>query len=120
MIQAALGQPIVRVETRQERRGSPRFQVALPASFHNFPSAGDSPEFQGKVINMSGRGIYFVADTPLTPGSRLVLTISLPGKDASSGSVLARARVRVARSEKVWHEGERKVGVVAEIEHYCL
>ncbi len=120
MIQGALSQPTVRAEKREEQRGSLRFQVALTASFRNFPSAGDSPKLQGKVINMSGRGIYFVADTPLTPGTRLVLTMSLPGKDASSGSVLARARVRVVRSEKVWHEGERKVGVVAEIEHYCL
>ena len=118
--QEVLGQPIVRVETRGERRGSPRFRVDLPVSFSHFPLAVDSPEFQGKVINMSGRGIYFLADTPLTPGSRLALTILFPGKKASSSSVLARVRVRVVRSEEFWDDGEWRLGVVGEIVHYCL
>ena len=120
MIQAAMLESILRAEPREERRGSSRFQIALPVSIRNFPSDGNSQEFFGKTMDISGCGIYFVTDAPLAPGTRLTLTIAFPRKQTSSGSVLACVRVRVVRSEKVWDEGERRVGAAAEIEHYCL
>ncbi len=120
MIQAALRQPMVRTEPREERRASTRFRIVLPASIRNFPLNGDSEEFFGKTMDISGRGIYFVTDAPFEPGTRFALTIAFPRKRASFDPALARARARVVWSEEVWSRGKRKVGVAAEIEHYCL
>lgn len=120
MIQAALSDQAVGVETSGERRGSPRFQLVLPLSIRKFPSSGDAPEFFGKTIDISGRAIHFVTDAPLTPGTRLALAIDFPCKKDSSAPAVGHARVCVVRSEKVWHEGKGRLRVAAKIEYYRL
>lgn len=119
MIQATeLQQPIAQPVTGGERRGSSRFQIFLPLSIRYFPPKRSSSAFSGETINLSGHGIYLVTDTPFSEGTRLALTITLAGKKAWPAAHIARARVRVVRSESIWHQGARRVGVGVEIEYY--
>ena len=119
MIQATeQQQPILHPVTGEERRGSLRFQVSLPLSIRFCPPKRSSTSFTGETINLSGHGIYFVTNSPFAEGTRLALTITLPGKKAWPAALIARARVRVVRSEAIWHLGARRVGVGVEIEYY--
>ncbi len=121
MIQATdLQQPIAQPVTGGERRASSRFQISLPLSIRYCPPKRNSPSFSGETINLSGHGIYFVTNSPFAQGTRLALTITLPGKKAWPAALIARARVRVVQSEAIWHQGARRVGVSTEIEYYCV
>jgi hypothetical protein len=76
-------------------------------------------ELSGETLNMSGRGLYLVTDGTVECGATLSLTLTLPHKKTSP-PVVTRARARVVRSEKIWHQGLRKVGVAAEIEYFSV
>ena len=119
MIQTTdLQQPSLRPVTDGERRGSSRFEISLPLSIRYRPPKRNSTSFSGETINLSGHGIYLVTDTHFAQGTRLALTITLPGKKPWPAALIARARVRVVRSEAIWHQGARRVGVGVEIEYY--
>jgi hypothetical protein len=119
MIQTAdLQQPILQPITDGERRGSSRFQISLPLSLRYCPPKRNSTSFSGETINLSGHGIYLVTDKSFAQGTMLALTITLPGKKAWPAALIARARVRVVRSEAIWHQGAQRVGVGVEIEYY--
>jgi hypothetical protein len=119
MIQATeLQQPILHPVTGEERRGSLRFQVSLPLSIRLCPPKRSSTSFTAETINLSGHGIYLVTDTHFAQDTRLALTITLPGKKPWPAALIARARVRVVRSQPIWHRAARRVGVAVEIEYY--
>jgi c-di-GMP-binding flagellar brake protein YcgR len=119
MIQATeLQQPIAVPLTDRDRRVSARFQISLPLSIRYYPPKRNSTAFSGDAINLSGHGIYFVTDSPFRSHTELALAITMPGKQAWPAALIARARVRVVRSEEIWHLGARRVGVGAEIEYY--
>jgi c-di-GMP-binding flagellar brake protein YcgR len=117
---STLQQPISGADSNWDRRGSSRFRISLPLTIRYHPARGDSKELSGETINISGRGFYLATDTPLQPGTRLSLTVALPDKKISPAPIVARARVRVVRSEGIWHQGVRKVGVAAAVEYYSV
>src|SRR5260370_24730837 len=112
--------PSLRLVKDGERRGSWRFEIPLPLSIRYRPPKRNSPSFSGETINLSGHGIYFVTNSPFAQGTRLALTITLPGKKAWPAALIARARVRVIQSEAILHQGARRVGVSTELEYYCV
>lgn len=104
---------------RPERRDSPRFRISLPVSIQNGRPKSDAKGFPGETVNMSGRGMYLVADRRMELGAALSVTVILPHK-RSSPPIVTRARARVVRCEGIWHQGLRKVGVAAEIEYFSV
>jgi len=115
----ALHQPIAGANASRDRRHSARFQISLPLSMQCGTAKRDSKEFSGETVNMSGRGLYLVTDRTLECGATLSVTLTLPHKKTSP-RVLTRARTRVIRSETIWHQGLRRVGVAAEIEYFSI
>jgi c-di-GMP-binding flagellar brake protein YcgR len=115
----ALQQPIAKSNASRDRRESPRFRISLPLSMQCRTPKRDSKEFSGEIVNMSGRGLYLVTDRTVECGATLSVALTLPHKETSL-PVVTRARTRVVRSETIWHQGLRRVGVAAEIEYFSV
>src|SRR5580658_2934227 len=81
------------VEHFVERRGAQRFEVNLPLAVH----------FEGQTVpgftqNLSGRGIFFFAETTLPEGAVVELTFTMPSEITLSESMPVRGRGRVLRA----------------------
>src|ERR1035437_4843408 len=82
-----------RLEHRLERRGAQRFEVHLPLSIHF-----DGRTVPGFTQDLSGRGIFFYAETPLPQGAVVELTFTMPSEITLTENMPVRCRGRVLRS----------------------
>jgi hypothetical protein len=78
---------------RLERRGAQRFEVHLPVAIH----------FEGRTVagftqDLSGRGIFFYAETALPEGVVVELTFTMPSEITLAESMPVRCRGRVLRT----------------------
>lgn len=78
---------------RLERRGAQRFEVHLPLAVH----------FEGRTVpgftqDVSGRGIFFYAETVLPQGAVVQLTFTMPSEITLAENMPVRCRGRVLRS----------------------
>jgi len=78
---------------RLERRGAQRFEVHLPLAVH----------FEGQTVPgftqaLSGRGVFFYADTALPEGAVVELTFTMPSEITLAESMPVRCRGRVCAS----------------------
>jgi len=76
-----------------ERRGAQRFEVHQPLAVH----------FEGRTVpgfiqDLSGRGIFFYAETILPEGAVLELTFTVPSEITLGESMPVRCRGRVLRA----------------------
>ncbi|MBZ5662973.1 MAG: PilZ domain-containing protein [Acidobacteriia bacterium] len=78
---------------RLERRGAQRFEVHLPVAVH----------FEGRTVpgftqDLSGRGIFFYAETALPQGAIVELTFTMPSEITLAENMPVRCRGRVLRA----------------------
>ncbi len=99
------------------RRGTHRYELSLPVVVQNDDPTG-AQKRNGKTRDISTRGVYFLMDEDLAPGSSLDLTLTLPPEVTQGLSVLVRAQGRVIRTEKKQDNGHIRIGVAAAIEKY--
>jgi PilZ domain len=78
---------------RLERRGAQRFEVHLPMAIH----------YEGRTVpgftqDLSGRGIFFYAETAPTQGETVELTFTMPSEITLAENMPVRCRGRVLRA----------------------
>ena len=81
--------------TRLERRGAQRFEVHQSSSL--------TVDFEGRTVpgfiqNLSGRGIFFYAETTLPEGAVVELTFTMPSEITLGENMPVRCRGRVVRA----------------------
>jgi len=96
---------------RLERRGAQRFDVHQPLAIH----------FNGKTVpgfiqNLSGRGIFFYAETALPEGAVVELTFTMPSEITLGEDMPVRCRGRVLRAAPS-AAGQRS-GIAVQLESY--
>ena len=96
---------------RLERRGAQRFEVHQPLAVH----------FEGRTVpgfiqDLSGRGIFFYAETSLPDGASVELTFTMPSEITLGESMPVRCRGRVLRASPS-QAGQRN-GIAAQLASY--
>jgi hypothetical protein len=96
---------------RLERRGAQRFEVHSPLAVH----------FEGRTVpgfiqDLSGRGIFFYAETSLPEGAPVELTFTMPSEITLGESMPVRCRGRVLRASSP-QAGQRN-GIAAQLASY--
>ena len=96
---------------RLERRSAQRFEVLLPLAVH----------FEGRTIpaftqNLSGRGIFFYAESAIPEGAVVELTFSMPSEVTLGERMPVRCRGRVLRAAPP-QAGQRN-GIAVQFESY--
>jgi PilZ domain len=76
-----------------ERRGAQRFELHLPLAVHF-----DGRTVPGFTQDLSGRGIFFYAETSLPQGAVVELTFTMPSEITLGENMPVRCRGRVLRS----------------------
>jgi len=84
-----------RLEHFLERRGAQRFEVHQSSSL--------AIHFEGRTVpgfiqNLSGRGMFFYAETTLPEGAVVELTFTMPSEITLADNMPVRCRGRVLRS----------------------
>jgi len=95
-----------------ERRASRRFTMTLPLTVRS--SGTDSSERLGQTRDVSFRGLYFLIDAELEPGSSIEFILTLPREITMAGDVHIRCFAEIIRVEP--HNSHR--GVAARIDRY--
>lgn len=98
-----------------ERRVARRYELSLPVMVR------DGDKLNGQTRDISTRGVYFLMNEDLAPGTTLDFTLTLPQEITGGTAVLVRAQGRVVRVDKVDKketEDPARVGVAAVIEKY--
>src|SRR5271155_4773118 len=78
---------------RLERRGAQRFEVHSPLAVHF-----DGRTVPGFIQDLSGRGVFFYAETSLPEGAVVELTFTMPSEITLTESMPVRCRGRVLRA----------------------
>ena len=100
-----------RLEHRLERRGAQRFEVHLPLAVH----------FEGRTVpgfieDLSGRGIFFYAETTLPQGAVVELSFTMPSEITLGENMPVRCRGRVMRASAP--QAGRPSGIAAQFDSY--
>jgi len=82
-----------RLEHRLERRGAQRFEVSLPLAVRF-----DGRTVHGFAQDLSGRGMFFYAETALPEGAVVEITFTMPSEVTLAESMPVRCRGRVLRA----------------------
>jgi PilZ domain-containing protein len=105
-----------RLEHRLERRGAQRFEVHLPLSIHC-----DGRTVPGFTQDLSGRGIFFYAETALPQGAVVELTFTMPSEITLTENMPVRCRGRVLRSSasQARHsQDSQRSGIAVQLDSY--
>src|SRR5207245_10268666 len=97
-----------------ERRIARRYDLSLPVIIR-VPAERIADAQIGKTRDVSTRGVYFVLDQDLEPGSELDITLTLPAEITHGSEVFVRALGKVVRVEKRLEDGSTRMGVAAVI-----
>lgn len=101
------------METSTERRATRRFSMMLPVKVR-LPENRDAPERAGETRDVSYRGLYFLTDGAVQPGSSIEFVLTLPQQITLAGDVHIRCYARVLRVE----QHSSRCGVAARIDRY--
>jgi hypothetical protein len=105
-----------RLEQRLERRGAQRFEMNLPLAVHF-----DGRTVPGFTQDLSGRGVFFYAETVLPEGAVVELTFTMPSEITLGENMTVRCRGRVLRASSSQdghsHLGERN-GIAVQLDSY--
>jgi hypothetical protein len=82
-----------RLERCLERRGAQRFEMHLPLAVHF-----DGRTVPGFTQDLTGRGIFFYAETTLPEGAVVELTFTMPSEITLGENMPVRCRGRVLRA----------------------
>lgn len=95
---------------RLERRGAQRFELHLPVTVHC-----EGQTVPGFTQDLSGRGIFFYAETTLAQGSVVELTFTMPSEITLGESMPVRCRGRVLRASA---SSTRQCGIAVQLDSY--
>ena len=101
-----------------ERRTARRYELSLPVVVRGAQQRIEPKN--GKTRDISTRGVYFLIDQDLAPGSDLDFTLTLPAEITRGTEVFIRAHGKVVRIEKKQDDGLVRLGVAAVIEKYDI
>ena len=95
---------------RLERRAAQRFSLHLPLAVH----------FEGRTVpgftqDLTGRGIFFYAETSVPEGAAVELTFTMPSEITLAESMPIRCRGRVLR---VSDSGSKRHGFAVQLDSY--
>ncbi|MBZ5503768.1 MAG: PilZ domain-containing protein [Acidobacteriia bacterium] len=102
-----------------ERRTARRYDLSLPVNIR-LPINREPRSHSGHTRDISTRGVYFMTQRDLTPGTEIDFTLTLPAEITRGTEVLVRAHGRVIRVDKRVEEDQDAVGVAAVIERYDI
>jgi hypothetical protein len=100
----------------RERRLVPRYKLALPIEVRVIAKL--SRFLHSTTRDVSSRGVYFVVDQELLPGSEIDLRLTLPGEPIRGPNAFVEARGRVVRTDAKTENGTERFGVGACIDSY--
>ena len=100
--------------TQDNKRSTRRFALKLPVSV-SYANDGKQ-EKSAQTRDVSARGICFYMDAPLTTGSEIEFTLTLPPEITLTESIRVRCRGQVVRVEPGM--ADAKVPVAAVIDEY--
>src|SRR4030081_489185 len=105
-----------RLEHCLERRGAQRFEMNLPLAIHF-----DGRTVPGFTQDLTGRGIFFYAETALPEGAVVELTFTMPSEITLGENMPVRCRGRVLRASSSQdvhsHVGQRS-GIAVQLDSY--
>jgi len=90
-----------RMGVMTERRVARRYDLSLPVIIR-VPTERVADTQKGKTRDVSTRGVYFVLDQDLEPGSELDITLTLPAEITHGSDVFVRALGRSFASRSAW------------------
>lgn len=102
-----------------ERRMARRYDLSLPVSVR-MPINREPRSHSGQTRDISTRGVYFMLQDDLSPGTELDFTLTLPAEITRGTEVFVRAHGRVVRVDKHSDDNHQSVGVAAVIERYDI
>jgi hypothetical protein len=102
----------------RERRTARRYDLRLPMTIEA-STENKLASCNGKTLDISTRGLYFVLDSDLQVGRKLGLAIRLPTGRADGGEVFILAIGKVVRVEKRRENGIQSVRVAAVVSRYA-
>jgi hypothetical protein len=94
-----------------ERRSGQRFEVHQPLAVHF-----DGRTVPGFIQDLSGRGIFFYAETALPEGAVVELTFTMPSEITLGDNMPVRCRGRVLRALAA-QSGQRN-GIAVQLDSY--
>jgi PilZ domain len=105
-----------RLEHRLERRGAQRFEMHLPLAVH----------FEGRTVpgftqDLTGRGVFFYAETTLPEGAVVELTFTMPSEITLGENMPVRCRGRVLRasaSQADHSHVNQRSGIAVQLDSY--
>ncbi len=96
-----------------ERRATRRFSMMLPVKVR-LPESGEGAERSGETRDVSYRGLYFLTEASVKPGSAIEFVLTLPQQITLAGDVHIRCYAHVLRVEP----RNSRCGVAARIDRY--
>ena len=102
-----------------ERRLARRYDLSLPVNIR-LPINRELGLHNGHTRDISTRGVYFMTQRDLSPGTEIDFTLTLPAEITRGTEVFVRAHGRVVRVDKRAEEDQESVGVAAVIERYDI
>ncbi|MDE3109091.1 MAG: PilZ domain-containing protein [Acidobacteriota bacterium] len=101
------------MDSSVERRATRRFAMMLPVKVR-IPEDGEGVEGSGETRDVSYRGLYFLTEASVTPGSSIEFVLTLPQQITLAGDVHIRCYAHVLRVEP----NDSRSGVAARIDRY--
>jgi hypothetical protein len=102
-----------------ERRMARRYDLSLPVSVR-LPLNREPRSRSGHTRDISTRGVYFMMQDDLVPGTEVDFTLTLPAEITRGTEVFVRAHGRVIRVDKRQDDNHETIGVAAVIERYDI
>jgi hypothetical protein len=103
-----------------ERRMARRYDLSLPVNVR-LPINREPGTHNGQTRDISTRGVYFMMQKDLAPGTEVDFTLTLPAEITRGTEVFVRAHGRVVRVDKQDDDVAREtIGVAAVIERYDI
>jgi len=103
-----------------ERRTARRYDLCLPVQVR-IPVEKETAAHAGQTRDISTRGVYFMMNTDITPGTELDFTLTLPAEITRGTEVFVRAHGRVVRVDhRPSDAGVSSIGIAAVIERYDI
>jgi PilZ domain-containing protein len=103
-----------------DRRVARRYELNLPVVVRAAAERKAVDSRNGQTRDISTRGVYFLIDQNLEPGSTLDFMLTLPAEITQGTEVFIHAQGKVVRVERKPGEEEERVGVAAVIEKYDI
>jgi hypothetical protein len=102
-----------------ERRLARRYDLSLPVNVR-LPITREPGAHDGQTRDISTRGVYFIMQKELSPGTEVDFTLTLPAEITRGSEVFVRAHGRVVRVDKQTDDDHESIGVAAVIERYDI